>query len=104
MPGRCCAPNRPETSQAARRVEAVRVDPVRGGSCRPVSLVAIPAGRYRMGDQSEWAYPGDGEGPVHAVELRSFLIDKYAVTNGQFGAFVEESAWTTDAERFEWSL
>ena len=22
-----------------------------------------------MGDESEWSYPGDGEGPVHEVEL-----------------------------------
>ena len=33
------------------------------------ALVAVPGGRYRMGDESAWSYPWDGEGPVHDVEL-----------------------------------
>ena len=41
-----------------------------------------------MGDESPWAYPGDGEGPVHEVELAAFRIDRYAVTNEQFSRFV----------------
>ncbi len=38
------------------------------------------------------------------MEVQLFLIEKHAVTNEQFGAFVEETGWTTDAEQFEWSF
>ena len=43
-----------------------------GGGPPPSTLVSVPAGRYSMGDESEWAYAGDGEGPVHPVELAAF--------------------------------
>ena len=57
-----------------------------------------------MGDDSVWAYPGDGEGPVHDVALDAFRIDRYAVTNDAFAAFVDATGWRTDAERFGWSF
>lgn len=31
--------------------------------------VWIPGGRFMMGDHFGEGYPGDGEGPVHEVEL-----------------------------------
>ncbi len=64
----------------------------------------VPDGRYRIGDESEWSYPGDGEGPVHEVDLGPYLIDQYAVSNKQFAEFVQATGWQTDAERFEWSF
>jgi len=70
----------------------------------PGTTVTVPAGRYRMGDESEWSYPGDGEGPVHDVELPGFRIDRYAVTNAQFSAFVDATGRQTDAERYGWSF
>jgi formylglycine-generating enzyme required for sulfatase activity len=51
-----------------------------------------------------WAYPGDGEGPVHEVTLDAFRIDRFAVTNDSFARFVEATGWVTDAERFGWSF
>jgi sulfatase modifying factor 1 len=68
------------------------------------SLVTIPAGTYRMGDESDWAYPDDGEAPVHPVDLPSFLIDRHAVTNEQFATFADATGWQTDAESFGWSF
>ena len=47
----------------------------------PPTLVDIPGGSFVMGDESEWAYPGDGEGPAHDVEVSGFAIDRFAVTN-----------------------
>ena len=67
-------------------------------------MVTVPGGRYRMGDESAWSYPGDGEGPEHDVELVRFRIGRSAVTNRQFSDFVEATGWTTDAERYEWSF
>ncbi len=57
-----------------------------------------------MGDDSGWAYPGDGEGPVHEVALGPFEIDPHTVTNAAFAAFVDATGHTTDAERFGWSF
>ena len=57
-----------------------------------------------MGDDSVWAYPGDGEEPVHDVELDAFRIDRFAVTNDAVREFVDATEWRTDAERYGWSF
>jgi formylglycine-generating enzyme len=75
-----------------------------GASPHPADLVDIPSGTFRMGDESVWAYPDDGEAPVHEVELDAFRIDRCAVTNDAFTHFVETTGWVTDAERFGWSF
>ncbi len=74
------------------------------GGPRPGSLVTLPAGRFRVGDESEWAEPADGEGPVRDVELISYSIDRYAVTNQEFEVFVDATGWRTDAEQYGWSF
>jgi sulfatase modifying factor 1 len=78
--------------------------PVEFSGRRPRSMVRVPAGRHGMGDESDWSYPGDGEGPVHEVVLPAFQIDRYAVSNQRFAEFVDDSGWQTDAERFGWSF
>ena len=67
-------------------------------------MVDIPAGPFLMGDESVWAYPGDGEGPIHEVALDAFSIDIYTVTNDQFAQFVAATGHVTDAERYGWSF
>jgi formylglycine-generating enzyme len=57
-----------------------------------------------MGDESEWSYPGDGEGPVHVVELPAFAMSPHAVTNRDFAAFVRSTGWRTEAESYGWSF
>ena len=57
-----------------------------------------------MGEESEWAYPGDGEGPVHEVSVSPFLIDRYTVTNDAFASFVDATGFVTEAERYGWSF
>jgi formylglycine-generating enzyme required for sulfatase activity len=74
------------------------------GGAHPDTLVDVPAGTFRMGDESVWAYPGDGEGPVHDVTLDAFRIDRFAVTNDAFTRFVDATGWVTDAERCGWSF
>ncbi len=66
--------------------------------------MAVPGGRFQIGDTSEWAYPGDGEGPVHDAVLAPFRIDSVAVTNRRFAEFVADTGWRTDAERYGWSF
>lgn len=56
-----------------------------------------------MGTDDKEGFPADGEGPTRKVTLSSFLMDATAVTNKQFAAFIKETNYVTDAERFGWS-
>jgi len=66
--------------------------------------VELNGGTFTMGDESRWAYPGDGEGPVHEVSLPSFALDRYTVTNEAFAAFVEATGFVSEAETYGWSF
>lgn len=48
--------------------------------------------------------PIDGEGPTRKVRLRAFGIDRHAVSNRRFAAFVADTSYVTEAERFGWSF
>jgi len=67
-------------------------------------LVTLPGAAFRMGSDDRRGYPGDGEGPIHTVQLSPFRIATTAVTNAEFAAFVEATGHVTDAERFGWSF
>ena len=49
-------------------------------------------------------FPADGEGPVRRVRLRSFWIDRHAVSNERFARFADATGYRTEAERFGWSF
>jgi len=70
----------------------------------PSTLVQLDGGTFSMGDESAWAYLGDGEGPVHEVSVNPFAIDPYTVTNSAFAEFVDATGHVTDAERYDWSF
>jgi formylglycine-generating enzyme required for sulfatase activity len=57
-----------------------------------------------MGSSGEFAYPDDGEGPVHDVELSPFRVDPHAVSNARFAEFVDATGFVTEAQRFGWSF
>lgn len=57
-----------------------------------------------MGTDAHVRYPSDGEGPVRRVTLDPFWIDAHAVSNEEFGVFVDDTGYTTEAERFGWSF
>jgi formylglycine-generating enzyme len=103
LPKGCCTPS---AEHDARSVET-------GGSqasAREDStemlarMIELPAGTFLMGTDSDEGFPADGEGPIRAVTLRSFLIDRTTVTNRQFRKFVETTGYRTEAERFGWSF
>ena len=58
-------------------------------------MVLIEGGVFRMG--SDEFYPD--ESPVHERTVAAFLIDRHAVTNEQFAAFVDDTGYVTVAER-----
>jgi sulfatase modifying factor 1 len=67
-------------------------------------MVRLNGGEFLMGNEGADAYPGDGEGPVHRVELAPFGIDIVTVTNAKFAEFVDTTGYVTEAERFGWSF
>lgn len=95
------------SAEGSKRVDVVSAGPTRlapSGEAPPGTLVSVPGGRFRMGSDDVFAYPEDGEGPVHEVHLRPFLIDRYAVSNDRFAAFADATGYVTDAERWGWSF
>lgn len=57
-----------------------------------------------MGSNNPEGFPDDGEGPVRKVKVDPFYIDVSTVTNAQFYEFIEDTGYTTEAERFGWSF
>ncbi|MCC5867017.1 MAG: formylglycine-generating enzyme family protein [Gammaproteobacteria bacterium] len=57
--------------------------------------VWIETGRFHMGDAHGYVE----EGPVVERAVDGFWMDSFAVTNGQFAAFVEATGYVTVAER-----
>ncbi len=67
-------------------------------------MVRLAGGPFLMGTADADGYAADGEGPVHRVALSPFWIDRDAVTNARFGAFVAATGFVTAAEQFGWSF
>ncbi len=67
-------------------------------------MVRLDGGAFLMGTDDSLGYEADGEGPVHQVTLRPFLMDAEAVTNARFRKFVHATGHVTAAERFGWSF
>jgi formylglycine-generating enzyme required for sulfatase activity len=63
----------------------------------------LDGGLFRMGSADQ-GFAEDGEGPVRTVRLSPFAIAAHTVTNREFGDFVRETGYTSDAERFNWSF
>ncbi|MCR1782055.1 formylglycine-generating enzyme family protein [Nocardioides carbamazepini] len=61
-------------------------------------MAAIPAGHAVLGDHFGDGYAGDGEAPVHEVEVSAFRLGTTTVTNRAFAAFVDATGHRTTAE------
>ncbi len=71
--------------------ESTFTDPAVG-----MEFIAVPAGCFQMGDS--FGDGGSDEKPVHEVCVDGFSMGKYAVTVGQFRAFIKATGYRTDAE------
>jgi formylglycine-generating enzyme required for sulfatase activity len=67
-------------------------------------MVKLESARFLMGTDYSKGFPADGEGPVRAIQLDAFYIDRYPVTNAKFAEFVAATGYRTDAERFGWAF
>lgn len=90
-----------KAADARRREEARRAEASGGELDKAVaatlqsleeSLVAIPAGSYRMGDVNHTG--GDLERPAHRVNVPAFRLMKYEVTFEQYDAFAQMTGRT----------
>jgi formylglycine-generating enzyme required for sulfatase activity len=61
-------------------------------------MILLPGGTFRMGSDEDEGEPSDGEGPSRLVTVSPFWMDRTAVTNARFRAFVEATGYTTEAE------
>jgi len=66
-------------------------------------MVLVDSGAFLMGTDSEEGWDADGEKPVREVNLRSYWISKCCVTNREFGEFIDDTGFVTEAERFGWT-
>jgi len=67
-------------------------------------MVSIPKGKFLMGSNDIERFKEDKEEPVQSIEVPSFMIEKYSVTNDDFSHFVEDTGYKTDAEKYNWSF
>ncbi len=63
-----------------------------------VHAVKIPGGTAIIGTDRP-ILPVDGESPAKTRKIKPFLIDRCAVTNARFQAFVDATGYVTEAER-----
>lgn len=65
--------------------------------------VSIPGGISYSGTNTP-EIREDEEGPLKRRKIKPFKIASTAVTNAQFAAFVEQTGYVTEAERWGWSF
>jgi len=64
-----------------------------------LELVRVPAGKFMMGSNEN-----NREKPIHEVQLKEFLIGKYAVTNAQWQAVMKAKGSAKLDKRFQGDL
>ena len=62
-------------------------------------MLLIEGGVYTMGTDLP-IFVADGEAPARRVQISSFYMDKYEVSNYKFGEFVAATGHKTEAETF----
>src|SRR5215469_537042 len=92
---RCCAP----TAQH-QDIQVSRPTLLRSAEDPTLRIICLSGGPFLMRADSEEAFRQDGEGPIREITFGLFWIDRSTATNGLFSRFVEETDYTTDAERF----
>lgn len=100
----CCAPSNTGSScggESEKRTETPLGKAPDFGSRD--GMVRIEPGAFLMGTDSDEAWEADGEKLVQSIELDAYWISRCCVTNREFAAFVDDTGFVTEAERFGWS-
>lgn len=86
----------PTSTLAPTKEGEPTIEPAPTEVLRPdVETVEIPAGLFTMGDDGT----DPNEAPAHGVELPTYYIDQFEVTNADFAIFVEATGYQTEGER-----
>ncbi len=103
IPGKpCCIPKR-ETGgpTESSQVEKTAIGPgIENGLQKPGQLKRIQGAEFIMGTDSSDGFPEDGEGPGRRISVSDFFISPATVTNREFGNFVRDTQYVTEAEQF----
>jgi formylglycine-generating enzyme required for sulfatase activity len=87
---------------AAELPKDLTLDP---GAGAPLRLVLLGPAEFRMGSPQAEMRRFHDEWPQRTIRLtRPFYVAVHPVTRGQFGAFVKDSGYATEAEREGWAL
>lgn len=86
----------PANSSSAPAATAAAPDkPVTGNTIKDCAdcpeMVVIPAGSFQMGADKNFEEASDNEGPVRRVEIKSFLMGKYEVTQTEWVAVMGDN-------------
>lgn len=93
----CC----PESDERLGTV--VRIDGLGDGLKTNTPRIKIPGGTALIGTASPIIIE-DEEGPLRRKTVTQFEMAQTAVTNAEFGRFVEDTGYVTEAERYGWSF
>lgn len=67
-------------------------------------MVVVPAGEFTMGSPETEPERGASEGPAHTVAIaRPFAVGRFAITRGQFAAFVEATGHKAEGGAYIWA-
>ena len=66
-------------------------------------MVVVPNGKLTMGSPESEPERDSDEDQVLVSIAKSFAVGKFAVTRGEFAAFIEETAYKTDNGCYTWS-
>lgn len=94
----CCAPGEKRCSCPPKPDEFRRV---RSGAIE--GMVRLDGGEFLMGTNDPVGFVADGEGPIREVMVDPFYMDETSVTNAEFGRFIKETGYETDAQKFGYS-
>lgn len=67
-------------------------------------MVFVKGGTFTMGCTAEQSDCWENEKITHSVTLNNFYIGKYEITVKQFGRFISESGYKTNADKNGWSF
>jgi formylglycine-generating enzyme required for sulfatase activity len=67
-------------------------------------MIRLESARFLMGSEDVDSIQADGEGPVRAVEIDGFYLERFPVTNARFREFIQATGYRTEAEQFGWSF
>ena len=97
----CCGPGREAPADRARSGSQPAVVPAGAVRRSEADIVWLEGGRSYSGTRNVLLPDGEGR---RETRLKPFGIERFAVTNRRFAAFVDATGYRTEAESFGWSF